>query len=50
MKTFHIGESRKDFLENWKSINQDIVVPKFGMPSELTFFERMCEQNRRNEI
>ncbi len=47
MKTIYIGESRKDFLENWKSINQDLVVPKFGMPADLEFYERMCKQNKQ---
>jgi DNA-binding CsgD family transcriptional regulator len=47
MKTLYIAEAekRKDFLENWKSIRPDIVIPKFGMPTELNYFRRMCEQN-----
>lgn len=47
MKTLYIGETRKDFLENWKSHHQDLVVPKIGMPAELEFYQRMCKQTRQ---
>jgi len=47
MKTLYVGEARKDFLENWKSINRDLIIPKFDMPSELKFYQRMSEQNRQ---
>ncbi len=46
MKTIYIGESRKDFLENWKSINRDLVVPKFGLCQNLRFYEKMAMQKK----
>src|SRR5665647_600218 len=47
MKTLYVGEARKDFLENWKSLNKDLIVPKFDVSSELKFYQRMSEQNRQ---
>jgi DNA-binding CsgD family transcriptional regulator len=46
MKTFYINETRKDFLENWKSIKNELEIPKFGVPQELKFYEKMAEHNK----
>ncbi len=47
MKTLYIGESSKDFLAYWRSVNKDLDIPKLGIPKELACYQQMAKQNRQ---